>query len=140
MKYVALFCVLVLSSGTMVYSQTDSTTSPLQTAKQPEFPGGINEMFKYLQENMVYPELARQEGVEARVIIRFNVTAEGLITDVVQAGYTLNPNDSIAEKLAPLFIKEAKRVIEAMPPWTPGTQGGKPVQVAIALPISFKLQ
>ncbi|MBO4621383.1 MAG: energy transducer TonB [Paludibacteraceae bacterium] len=96
----------------------------------PEFPGGQAELFKYLSENVKYPVIAQENGIQGRVICQFVVNKNGSIVDVevVRSG-----GDASLDK-------EAVRVIKSMPKWKPGKQRGKPVRVKYTVPVNFKLQ
>ena len=94
----------------------------------PQFPGGQIAMLQYLMKNIKYPEQAVKEGIQGRVTVRFIVEKDGSISDV-------KPVLSVH----PLLNKEAVRVVESMPKWTPGKQNGKPVRVRFNLPVMFKL-
>lgn len=96
----------------------------------PEFPGGQAALFKYLSENVKYPVIAQENGIQGRVICQFVVNKDGSIVDVevVRSG-----GDASLDK-------EAVRVIKSMPKWTPGKQRGKAVRVKYTVPVNFKLQ
>ena len=96
----------------------------------PEFPGGQQALFKYLSENVKYPVIAQENGIQGRVICQFVVNKDGSIVDVevVRSGGD-----------APLD-KEAVRVIKSMPKWKPGKQRGKAVRVKYTVPVNFRLQ
>ncbi|MBQ3998348.1 MAG: energy transducer TonB [Paludibacteraceae bacterium] len=96
----------------------------------PEFPGGQQALFKYLSDNIKYPVIAQENGIQGRVICQFTVNKDGSIVDieVVRSGGD------------PSLDKEAVRVIKSMPKWKPGKQRGKPVRVKYTVPVSFKLQ
>ena len=96
----------------------------------PEFPGGQQALFKYLSDNIKYPVIAQENGIQGRVICQFTVNKDGSIVDieVVRSGGD------------PSLDKEAVRVIKTMPKWKPGKQRGKPVRVKFTVPVSFKLQ
>jgi protein TonB len=94
----------------------------------PEFPGGEEAMNRYIVKNIKYPLLAQENGIQGRVICQFVVNADGKIVDV-----------QVVRGVEASLDKEAKRVIESMPSWTPGRQGGKNVRVKYTLPIRFKL-
>ena len=98
--------------------------------KMPEFPGGQQALFKYLSENVKYPVIAQENGIQGRVICQFVVNRDGSIVDVevVRSG-----GDASLDK-------EAVRVIKTMPKWKPGKQRGKPVRVKYTVPVNFKLQ
>ena len=96
----------------------------------PEFPGGQQALFKYLSDNIKYPVIAQENGIQGRVICQFTVNKDGSIVDieVVRSGGD------------PSLDKEAVRVIKTMPKWKPGKQRGKPVRVKFTVPVRFKLQ
>ena len=96
----------------------------------PEFPGGQQALFKYLSENVKYPVIAQENGIQGRVICQFVVNKDGSIVDVevVRSG-----GDASLDK-------EAVRVIKSMPKWKPGKQRGKAVRVKYTVPVNFRLQ
>lgn len=95
----------------------------------PKFPGGEAAMAKFLQENMDYPQLPKEMGIEGKVYLQFVVSRTGSISNVE----TLDtPHDDLA--------KEATRVVRLMPKWIPGEQAGKKVNVRFTLPVYFKLR
>ena len=98
--------------------------------KMPEFPGGQQALFKFLSENVKYPVIAQENGIQGKVICQFTVNKDGSIVDVqvVRSGGD------------PSLDKEAVRVIKSMPKWKPGQQRGKPVRVKYTVPVNFKLQ
>ncbi len=95
----------------------------------PSFPGGVVELMGFLRKNIMYPSLARENGLEGKVIVKFYVDTDGKVKDPVVL------KDGVGGGCA----DEAIRVVKKMPPWTPGTQRGKPVKVYYTLPVSFKL-
>ena len=94
----------------------------------PEFPGGMAELMKYLQKNLRYPQICKEQGVQGRVIVQFVVNMDSTITDV-----------NVIKSVNPHLDEEAVRVVKAMPKWKPGTQRGKPVRVRCTLPVTFRL-
>ena len=96
----------------------------------PEFPGGQQALFKYLAENVKYPVIAQENGIQGRVICQFVVNRDGSIVDVV----------AVRSSGEPSLDKEAIRVIQSMPKWKPGKQRGKPVRVKYTVPVNFRLQ
>ncbi len=94
--------------------------------KQPEFPGGEEALFKYLRDNIQYPEIAMENGVQGKVILQFTVNENGELTDLV-----------VARSLDKSCDKEALRVIKKMPKWIAGEQNGKKVSVRFTVPIMF---
>ena len=97
--------------------------------QMPMFPGGDAALMGYLRDNMHYPTVAAENGVQGRVVVGFVVERDGSITDV-----------NVLRSVDPSLDREAMRVVKAMPKWTPGTQLGKPVSVKYTLPVKFSLQ
>ncbi|MBY0426383.1 MAG: TonB family protein [Cytophagales bacterium] len=100
----------------------------LVVEQQPEFPGGIQEMMKFIQKNVKYPAQAKNMGIEGKVFIQFVVNSMGDITGV-----------TLVKGIGYGCDDEALRVVNIMPRWTPGKQNGKSVSVRYSIPISFKL-
>ena len=96
--------------------------------EQPMFPGGMEEMMKFLQQNVKYPKEAYEQGKQGRVIVQFVVNTDGSIS-----------NDTIVRSVDPLLDAEALRVVRSMPNWTPGKQKGEAVRVRFTLPVTFRL-
>lgn len=96
----------------------------------PEFPGGEAALFKYLNENIKYPVIAQENGIQGRVTCQFVINSDGSIVDIVVAR---SSGDASLDK-------EAVRVIKNMPKWKPGRQRNKPVRVRFTLPVNFRLQ
>ena len=94
----------------------------------PEFPGGMAELMKYLQKNLRYPQICKEQGVQGRVIVQFVVNTDSTITDV-----------NVIKSVNPHLDEEAVRVVKAMPKWNPGKQRGELVRVRFTLPVTFRL-
>lgn len=101
----------------------------IRVEKMPEFPGGQDALNRYLVRNIKYPLLAQENGIQGRVVCQFVVNSDGSIVDI-----------AVVRGVEESLDKEAIRVIQSMPKWTPGRQGGKSVRVKYTLPIRFKLQ
>lgn len=97
--------------------------------KQPEFPGGMAELMKFLAKSINYPVIAQENGIQGRVVCSFVVNRDGSIVDI-----------QVMRGVDPSLDKEAVRVIGTMPKWKPGEQRGKPVRVRFILPVQFRLQ
>ena len=97
--------------------------------QMPEFPGGMKEMLKFLQENVKYPENAMKNNVQGRVIVQFVMEKDGTPTEF-----------KVLRSVDPDLDAEALRVMKAMPKWKPGMQKGQVVRVKFTVPVSFKLQ
>ncbi len=95
----------------------------------PEFPGGIEALYKYLAENITYPQQAKDSGIQGRVYVTFVVEKDGSITGA-----------KVLRGIGGGCDEEALRVVNAMPKWTPGKQLGEPVRVQFNLPVVFKLK
>lgn len=96
--------------------------------QKPEFPGGEQEMYKWLSEHMEYPAEAQEEGVQGRVVVAFFINPDGAVENV-----------RVARGRHPALDREAVRLIKSMPRWTPGIVDCLPVTVSYSLPITFKL-
>jgi TonB family protein len=107
----------------------DEETIFMVVETMPEFPGGQQALFKYLAENVKYPVIAQENGIQGRVICQFVVNKDGSIVDVV----------AVRSSGEASLDKEAIRVIKSMPKWKPGKQRGKPVRVKYTVPINFRL-
>ena len=111
----------------------DSTTSDNEkvyqvVGQQPNFPGGKEELFKYLAYNMIYPADAAKNKIEGRVLVTFVVEHDGSISNV-----------NVANSVYPSLDKESIRVVNGMPKWIPGKANGKTVRVKYTIPITFRL-
>ena len=96
--------------------------------ENPEFPGGMKECMKFLSNNIKYPQISQENGVQGRVIVQFVVNADGTIVDPV-----------VVRGVDPYLDKEALRVIKLIPKWKPGKQRGKAVRVRYTQPVLFRL-
>ena len=111
----------------------DSTVSDKEKVyqvveQQPSFPGGREELFKYLAYNMIYPADAAKNKVEGRVLVTFVIEHDGSISNV-----------NVVNSVYPSLDKEAIRVVSEMPKWIPGKANGKTVRVKYTIPITFRL-
>ena len=97
--------------------------------KDPEFPGGMEALYKYLQQNIKYPSIARENGITGRVYVTFVVERDGSIA-----------NPRVLRDIGGGCGAEAIRVVKSMPKWNPGKQSGKAVRVQFNLPVNFNLQ
>ena len=96
--------------------------------EMPQFPGGPSALFEYLAQNINYPVVAEENGVQGRVILTFVVERDGTITDV-----------TVVKSVDPSLDKEAQRVVKSMPRWIPGKMNGSPVRVKYTVPVTFIL-
>ncbi len=105
-----------------------NTPPPTVVEEMPEFPGGEAARIKFLSENIKYPQIAREIGVQGPVFVTFVVEKNGQISGV-----------KLLRGIGSGCDEEALRVISSMPDWNPGRQNGKEVRVQLNMPISFKL-
>ena len=114
----------------VAYEQDNVSQDVYETVEQmPEFPGGMEAMMRFLQQNIQYPANAAKNKVEGRVVLQFVIEKDGQIGEV-----------KIARSVDPELDAEALRVVKSMPTFIPGRQDGEPVAVWYTIPISFKLQ
>ena len=97
--------------------------------EMPEFPGGLKAMYEFMGDNIKYPTISAECGSQGQAYVNFTIEKNGKITDVKILGGS-------ADKRCK---KEAARVVESMPKWKPGEQGGKKVRVSYTLPVRFVL-
>ncbi|MDZ7879696.1 MAG: energy transducer TonB [Saprospiraceae bacterium] len=94
----------------------------------PTYAGGEAAMIKYLQKNLRYPVVAKENGIKGTVFVQFVVEKDGLVDDV-----------TVVKGVDKYLDTEAKRVVSAMPKWSAGQQNGKAVAVQYVLPVKFEL-
>lgn len=112
--------------------EIDDKPEPIETfvEEEADFPGGAAEMAKFINENIDYPQEAIDLGIKGRVTVRFVVEKDGRVSNV-----------SVAGPLAGCKAcdKAAVQVVEKMPPWTAGKNGGRAVRTWVTLPIKFEV-
>ena len=110
--------------------EADPEATPFVVVEEmPQFPGGDVALLKYIMEHTQYPEVAKENNIQGKVIVRFCVTSKGGVSQV-----------SILKGVDPELDKEAIRVVNTLPTFRPGKQGGKPVPVWYMVPITFTLK
>ncbi len=109
--------------------ETESQEVFLIVEQMPSFPGGETELRKYLAQEVKYPVIAQENGIQGRVFVKFVIDKDGSVTNV-----------EVARPFDPSLDKEAVRVVKSMPKWSPGKQRGKAVRVSYTVPINFVLQ
>lgn len=116
-------------SSILQYTEiTDDDKPYLIVEQMPAYPGGENEMYKFIQNNLKYPANAKKISLQDRVIVRFIVSKDGSITKA-----------KVLRGISSELDAEVLRVVNAMPKWTPGKEKGKIVPVYYTLPIVFKI-
>ncbi len=96
--------------------------------KPPSFPGGEAALMRFLAENIKYPEMAREAGIQGVVVVSFVVGKDGNINDI-----------ALLKEVGGGCSKEALRVVKTMPRWSPGEAQGHAVKVRFTLPVRFAL-
>lgn len=119
-----------VGDGNQVIEQPKEVEPFVSVEQMPEFPGGEAAMMKFVAENLEYPQLAKDANIEGRVHLKFTVTADGHIKDII----ILNK-----DRLGYGCEEAAIAVIKKMPKWKPGRQNGQPVPVYFNIPIRFRL-
>lgn len=101
----------------------------IRVEKMPEFPGGDAALLKYISSHVRYPVICQENGIQGMVSVSFVINEKGEVTNVK----ALRGND-------PNLEREAVRVVQTLPLWKPGKQGGRAVKVSFTVPVRFKLQ
>jgi protein TonB len=98
--------------------------------EKPKFMGGDENTFtKWVHERIVYSDLAKENGIQGRVVLTFLVDADGYVKNV-----------TVLRGLDPSIDKEAVRVVSSSPRWTPGRQRDRNVKVRYNFPINFQIR
>jgi len=125
----ALISLSIVSDSALGQGKDDDVFTIVET--KPQFPGGDAAMYKFLWQNMRYPEDAKEQQVEGTVTVVFVIQADGVIDSTTV---------SVIEGLFPSCDLEATRLIKSFPRWSPGRRSnGDAVKVRLALPVFFKL-
>ncbi|WP_293300494.1 energy transducer TonB [Pedobacter sp. UBA4863] len=94
----------------------------------PKFPGGMPQLYKFLTENIKYPEQAKKENIQGTVFVSFTIEEDGSVNNVKTVrGLGFGTNE------------EAERVLKLSPKWEPGVLDNKAVRVSYNIPIKFSL-
>ena len=104
---------------------------PFQLVEEkPSFQGGdANQFSKWVNQRLVYPEIAKENGVQGRVTLQFTVEKDGTVTKV-----------KVLRGVDPSLDKEAVRVVSSSPKWSPGKQRDRAVPVTYTFPVIFQLR
>lgn len=119
-----------IESSSFAY-EVEEEIEPIEFAvveDKPVFPGGEEALLKFVRDNTVYPEVAKENSIQGKVYIQFVIDSTGKVTNV-----------RVVKGVDPYLDQEATRVIKMLPNWTPGKQRGKTVSVTFVVPISFSL-
>ncbi|MFD1255414.1 energy transducer TonB [Mucilaginibacter terrae] len=125
----SLFIILICLCSYTAKSQTDTT------AKQevfytvdvlPEYPGGIEKMYRFINKNLKYPKQAKENSIMGTVQVKFIVEKDGTLTNI-----------EISQGLNTEIDAEAIRLVSLFPKWHPGLAAGMPARVQYTIPIKF---
>jgi protein TonB len=118
------------SSDTGIKTLPDSARVFTVAEQMPEYPGGTEMLQRFLSENIKYPPMESENGIQGTVFITFIINRKGEIKDIrVMKGV----------KDGPGLEKESLRVIKLMPNWIPGKMNGKPVNVQFSVPVKYTI-
>lgn len=111
--------------------EVEEETLPFVTVEQkPKFNGGdANEFSKWVNSRLVYPEIAKENGLSGRVTLSFTIKADGTLSDV-----------KVLRGVDPSLDQEAVRVVKSSPKWVPGKQRDRAVAVSYTFPVIFQLR
>ncbi len=123
-------CMMTLGAQAQVQKGNTAPQDVFDVVEEmPQYPGGMQAMLSFLQENITYPKDAQEKKISGRVLVTFVVEKDGSISNV-----------ETVKSVFPSLDEEAVRIVKAMPNWKPGKQNGKVVRVKYTLPISFSLK
>jgi protein TonB len=134
--FLPAFLLCILSMGPLMLTAQESPNathvddnSPITLERMPQYPGGLEELFYFLQKNVRYPSKAKKNGIQGKVVVQFIVEIDGSIS-----------NTEIVESIGGGCDEAALAAFKKMPKWNPGLKkGGEPVRVQHKLPIAFYL-
>jgi protein TonB len=114
-----------------IESETDSIDRIfIRVEDMPRFNGGdIIEFWKYVQDHVIYPEQAREQGLQGRIMVNFVVDQKGEIVNI-----------DLTRRIHPLLDNEVVKTLNEAPMWVPGKQRGRPVKVSFSMPVIFRLE
>lgn len=96
--------------------------------QMPEFPGGYEVMQEFIKRVMVYPAIAKKQGIQGRVVLTFVVEKDGSLTNI-----------RVVKSVDPALDKEAVRIVKQMPHWIPGREHDYVLRVNYTIPVTFRL-
>ncbi len=111
------------------YAEDGAAIEYTPMERRPEYPGGEEALLQYLVDEVKYPKLAIENGINGAAIVSFVVNKEGAIQDVQ---LLKDPGGGCG--------REAVRVVQSMPAWVPGYHDDQPIKVRYTLPVKFKLE
>ena len=115
----------------VIEEEVEEEAIPFQLVEEkPSFQGGdANQFSKWVNQRLVYPEIAKENGVQGRVTLQFTVEKDGSVTKV-----------KVLRGVDASLDKEAVRVVSQSPKWKPGKQRDRAVPVTYTFPVIFQLR
>ena len=120
--------VILAAMMSLLFPQTAMSDPLPDNIVAAQFPGGMEQLIKFLSENIKYPVECEKQGIQGRVVLLIVIDKDGSVTDI-----------KVAKSVHPLLDAEAVRVASSMPHWQPATKDGQPVRIRYSLPITFSL-
>lgn len=126
----SVLAILLMANMTVMAQEKKAADNNIYDAPEvmPEYPGGMQAMMSFIGENVKYPEDAMEKNISGKVFVSFVVEKDGSVSEA-----------KVVKGVCESIDKEALRVVNAMPKWTPGKKDGKNVRVSYTLPFTFKL-
>ena len=131
MKKLFIILSLAVFTGNFAIAQSSKTDETIyaQVDVQPEFTGGIKEMYGYIGKSLRYPKQAVEANITGKVFAKMVIEKDGSVQDV-----------TILKGIGFGCDEEVQRILKAMPKWTAGKIGGKNVRTSFTMPIMFALE
>lgn len=111
----------------MIGAMPTGSTSNID--KEPQFPGGSDELQHYMATTVQYPRKFMKKGIGGKVYVRFKVSKDGSIRRA-----------RVVQGVTSELDAEALRVVRSMPSWSPAIENGQPVEVELTLPVDFRVK
>lgn len=156
MRKMIILTILVLLISPSTKGQDGNAHVPLKSQvpekertfiiveKKPEYPGGFEKFYKYINKNLKYPKAAKRNKVSGKIFVEFAVNANGTIDDESVRTVTADELNELGWSTKDIIVNkecefEAIRLLKECADWKPSKQKGKPVRVVMIVPISFEL-
>ncbi len=129
MKKILSICVIIflIQNESIAQVETTDSNGVVHIEVMPEYRGGEEAFVKFLDSNLTYPLLAKEQGIQGTVWMSFSIDSTGKVVDAM-----------VKRGIGGGCDEEALRVVELMPDWIPGTVDGRPVKAKYMFPINFK--
>lgn len=129
LSWLRLVCVAVVTLSSMSLMAQDDTIYD-RVEQMPQYVGGETALFKFIIDNMKYPEEAQKQKKEGRVVVQMVIEKDGAVSDY-----------KVVKSLSPLLDDEAMRVAKMLPnKWKPAKNKGQVVRCHYSIPFVFRLK